>query len=431
MMIGRCVAILGLWVGSSLVAVGQYFNDFESPPHHYGRAALGDPMTRFLAEVENGTRTLPEEVGLPLVKDLLEALKLDAASQVLVFSKTSLQKSEISPGNPRALYFNEEVYLGWMPGGRIELASFDPELGPVFYFQRPLQDEEGKPFVQTRSCLGCHAGNATNFLPGSLSRSVYPDERGRTMDSVMDERMTGHGVPFAQRWGGWYVTGESGALKHVGNRVAEQGAAGVQFKAAPVEDPKSLERFFPVAEYAAPGSDVVALLVFDHQITMHQRLVEAGYRTRQALHDNGLEADEVDREKLTAKSSRKEFEEGLEMVVDYLLFRGEVPLAKGVQGSGEFEKVFAQGRKAARDGTSLRDFRLEGRIFERRCSYMIYSPTFERLPAMLKEAVYGRLLEILSAEEGPEGFEYLEAEERKGILRETKKDLPAAWRVEG
>ena len=55
-----------------------------------------------------------------------------------------------------------------MPDGRVEIASFDPELGPVFYFQRPLEDRKSRLLVRTRSCLGCHAGAATNFIPGSL-----------------------------------------------------------------------------------------------------------------------------------------------------------------------------------------------------------------------------------------------------------------------
>lgn len=433
-MISRLPHCLFLMSCLSLPASAQYFNDYDSPPHHYYSAKLDDPMTRLLAEVEAGTKTLPKENGKVLVEYLLKELDMDPESQVVVFSKTSLQKREISPKNPRAIYFNEEIYLGWMPGGRVEISSVDPVVGPVFYFQRPLDEQNGKPFVRTHSCLGCHAGNATNFIPGSLSRSVYPDVTGRNLGSVMNKRLTGHAVPFAERWGGWYVTGKSAGMGHVGNRIAERGPQGARFKPAKNPEPETLGAYFPVEQFPAADSDVAALLVFDHQITMHQRLVEAAYRARQSLHDNGLGADELDPEKLTAKLSRKEFEEGVEMVVEYLLFRDEVPVAKGVRGSGIFGKEFLRDAKRSKDGHSLRDLRLDGRMFERRCSYMIYSRSFEALPPILKQAVYRRLLHILTAEEAPEGFEYLEAAEKKEILhilRETKTDLPGTWREEG
>lgn len=415
-----------------LSATAQYFNDHDSPPHFYRTAEMGDPMTLFLKDVEGGKKELPGESGKVLVEYLLKEMDVAPESQVMVFSKTSLQKGEISPGNPRALYFNEEVYIGWMPGGRVEIASFDPNLGPVFYFERPLDQEQGDRFARTRSCLGCHAGNTTNYMPGSLARSIYPGSTGRNLGSLRDGRLSGHEVPFAKRWGGWYVTGESGVLGHKGNRIAERGPQGLRFKPARRKNPKSLEGYFPVEKFSRPDSDVVALMVFDHQISMHQRLVEAGYRTRQSLHDNGLAEDDVDVSKLTAKVSRREFDEGVEKVVNYLLFRDEAGFDGEVSGSGEFEEVFLKERKKSRAGKSLKDFRLKGRLFEYRCSYMIYSKTFDRLPRVLREAVYGKLLEILTAEEVPEGFGYLEEGEKKEILRilrETKKDLPESWRV--
>ena len=62
-----------------------------------------------------------------------------------------------------------------MPGGRIEIASMDPLVGPVFYYERPLDSGNDRPvFAKSRRCIGCHAGSAANFMPGLLGRSVYP-----------------------------------------------------------------------------------------------------------------------------------------------------------------------------------------------------------------------------------------------------------------
>ena len=109
-----------------------------------------------------------------------------------------------------------------VPGGRIEIASFEPELGPIFYFQRKLDDTSSRLFERTRSCLGCHAGDATNFLPGPLGRSIYPDRTGRSMKNVRGYRRSGHQIPMELRWGGWFVSGRHGEMRHMGNALAEQ-----------------------------------------------------------------------------------------------------------------------------------------------------------------------------------------------------------------
>ncbi len=119
------------------------------------------------------------------------------------------------------------------------------------------------------------------------------------------------------------------------------------------------------------------------------------------------------------------------MVVDYLLFREEVELGEGIACDEEFRRAFTADKRADKNGRSLKDLRLDGRIFEHRCSYMIYSPSFNHLSLMMKRAVYARLHEILTAEQPVQGFEYLGEEERRRIveiLRQTKPDLPAAWR---
>ena len=414
---------------ASPAGMAQFYNDYELEPHGYFSKDAKDPTTLLLKRIQRGEVVITEANGKPLVERFLKELKLDKDTQVLVFSKTSLQRRAVSYNNPRALYFNESVYLGWMPNGRIEIASFDPELGPLFYFQRQLDDKTSPLFARTRSCLGCHAGDATNFLPGSLGRSVYPDQTGRPIKSLDDYRRSGHHIPLRHRYGGWFVSGNHGTMRHMGNAVASREDGKVIINREKFANLEKLDQFFRTESYPAPGSNIAALLVFDHQVTMHHRLVEAAYRARQSLFDSKLDPGEMDVRKLAKGRSMEEFMEGRDKVIDYMLFREEIAIPK-VVCNPDFRRAFLSNRRPDKKKRSLKDLRLDGRIFENRCSYMIYSPTFEHLPPMLKGAIYRRIHEILTAKNPVEGFEHLEQDEKRRILEilhDTKSDLPAGW----
>ena len=421
--------VVSLFLCSTLTGFSQFYNDYELEPHGYFSKDAKDPVTLLMKRVQRGEVLIKEPNGKPLVERLLRELGLNKDTQVLVFSRTSLQRREVSYSNPRALYFNESVYLGWMPNGRIEIASFDPELGPIFYFQRELDDASSPLLTRTRSCLGCHAGDATNFLPGSLGRSVYPDKSGRSLRSIDDYRRSGHHIPLHDRYGGWFVSGNHGAMRHMGNAIASREGGKITIDREQFANLEKLDRFFSTEAYPAPGSDIAALLVFDHQVTMHHRLVEAAYRARQSLFDSKLDAKETDVSKLSEGRSTDEFLEGRDKVVDYLLFRDETPIPK-VSCDPAFRRAFTANRIADSRKRSLKDLRLDGRIFENRCSYMIYSPTFDQFPPMLKGAIYARIHEILTSPKPVEGFDYLGKDEKRRILEildETKEDLPPGW----
>ena len=421
--------VVSLLLCSTLTGFSQFYNDYELEPHGYFSKDAKDPVTLLMKRVQRGEVLIKEPNGKPLVERLLRELGLNKDTQVLVFSRTSLQRREVSYSNPRALYFNESVYLGWMPNGRIEIASFDPELGPIFYFQRELDDASSPLLTRTRSCLGCHAGDATNFLPGSLGRSVYPDKSGRSLRSIDDYRRSGHHIPLHDRYGGWFVSGNHGAMRHMGNAIASREGGKITIDREQFANLEKLDRFFSTEAYPAPGSDIAALLVFDHQVTMHHRLVEAAYRARQSLFDSKLDPKETDVSKLSEGRSTDEFLEGRDKVVDYLLFRDETPIPK-VSCDPAFRRAFTANRIADSRKRSLKDLRLDGRIFENRCSYMIYSPTFDQFPPMLKGAIYARIHEILTSPKPVEGFDYLGKDEKRRILEildETKEDLPPGW----
>jgi hypothetical protein len=209
-----------------------------------------------------------------------------------------------------------------------------------------------------------------------------------------------HRVAFAHRWGGWFVTGKTDALGHLGNAA---------FKAE--NEAESVEANFK--GYLSPGSDIVALMVFDHQMHMTNLLTRVGWETRFALHEKTMTP-----EKLAGLA---------EEIVDYMLFVDEARLNSPVQGTLGFEENFAAQGPNDRKGRSLRQFDLQRRIMRYPCSYMIYSAAFDGLPAEAKDAIYSRMWQVLSTEN-----RRLSAQDRRAIaeiLRDTKKDLPSYFRV--
>ncbi len=404
-------------------AAGQFFNDFDEPPHDYWTAEMRDPMSTLLREVEAGRLELGERPGLPLVRRLLEELDIPVESQVLVFSRTSLQRGAVSPKNPRAIYFNEDSYLGWMPGGRIEIASSDPERGAVFYFQRELDDEASPLFTRDKVCIQCHAGSATNFLPGLLGRSVFPDRRGRSLKAIESFERVGHEVPLRDRWGGWYVSGGHEGLRHMGNSQALRAGGQVDIDRAANAAPGTLGRFFDTTRYPVETSDIVSLLVLDHQISMHFELMEAHYIVRQMIADQGWGGGAVPDD--PPAEFVGQLAAAAERVVGYMLFQGEAELGDTeIAGDGAFRRTFLADRRPDSEARSLKDLHLRGRLFRHRCSYMIYSGSFTGLPEVLKGAVYRRLAEVLGAEEAPEGYRHLPAVERAAILDILRETVP-------
>ena len=65
------------------------------------------------------------------------------------------------------------------------------------------------------------------------------------------------------------------------------------------------------------------------------------------------------------------------------------------------------------------------------CSYLIYSPLFDSLPAAARDAIYSRMWEILSGQEKQPAYNRLSPADRRAvveILRDTKKDLPSYFK---
>ncbi len=390
------------------------FQDINEPPHNYRQRTPRDYFTQLKDGLESGTVILDHTSEKAFVLSLLRALKIPVSSQMLVFSTTSLQLSLISPSNPRALYFNEEVYLGYVPGGRIEIVSLDPELGGIYYiFDIP---KGGRPLNIERSerCMNCHAGEDTGRLPGLVVKSVVPGPAGGSLTAYRLGQ-SGHGIPLEQRFGGWYVTGQQSLTNHLGNLTGRLSAGTLTtFPNLPGER-------FSFAKYPAATSDVLPQLLLEHQAGFVNRVVEASYRARTALHAS---AGAMTPAQVT------ELDDQANIVTRYLLFADEAPLPPGgIEGDATFKTDFLQTRREVK-GASLKDFELRTRLFKQRCSYMIYSPVFTGLPTVMKTLVYRRLGEALDARKVNREYRYLTKPEKQrilGILRATLSDLPRGW----
>ena len=408
-------AALVLWAGAIF---GQQPPDetFSATPDHpaiaYATLPTNDAVRRLAQDIEAGSRRLNFEPPHGYLRSLLRALDIGESSQLVVFSKTSMQAQTISPANPRAIYFNDTTAVAFPGGGFIEIATQDPRQGLVFYAleQRAVEQPQ---FLRPAKCLDCHVANVTLNVPGALVRSVATGAAGQTLPFVWNGT-TSHRTPHAERWAGWYVTGRSGGVAHLGNTLLRSDAPDQDVQPAASALPALTDRVASGRTVTA-HSDIAALVVFDHQMHGMNLLARTGWEVRVAQADAPTTAGAV--------AARVAVD-----LVDYLLFIDEAPLAGPVGGDSGFAATFAARGPKDRAGRSLRDLDLATRLLKHPCSYLVYSEAFDALPAMAKDAVYARLWHVLSgAERETPRYARLSRADRQAIteiLRETKRELP-------
>jgi hypothetical protein len=396
----------------AVVALAQYQSAAEHPAIAYSKAAPTDRVAKLQQAIEAGTATLAYDENRGYLPALLDALKVPVSSQGLVLSKTSLQVDRIAPWSPRAIYFSDDLYVGWVQGGPImEVASVDPKLGAVFY--TVAQEPGDKPTItrQTRTCLQCHdSASSTGGVPGFIMRSVIADRHGYPVSS--DLGGTTDQTPVADRWGGWYVTGTIPAA-HLGNvftpkLAGEMGnvpAYLAKTKLASDQTITDLSAKFDTTPYLSPHSDAVALLVLAHQTYVHNLITAAGYQARSTPDDT------------------MRIEGAAERLVRALLLAKEASLPGTVSGTSSFAADFAKAGPRDRRGRSLRDLDLQTRVFKYPFSYLVYSESFDALPPVVKSYVYRRVREVLSGTDQRPEFAHLTPDLRQAIseiLTETK-----------
>lgn len=409
-------------------SVHAHQDDYSGPPINYMKAEVNDPVAKLARKVESGELKLPfDEKGQGYLPAVLKALDIPVSSQTLVFSKTSMQRSRISPHRPRAIYFNDNLYLGFVQnGGVIEFAATDPKQGATFYTLE--QSLEAKPqFVRDQGqCLSCHSSGRTQYVPGYLIRSVFPNANGMP-EFGSGTITTNHTSPFKERWGGWYVTGTHGDMRHMGNAVLDKRDDDLDRDA--YANLKSLDDLLSTEPYPSPHSDIVALMVMEHQTQMHNAIAWANYETRRAVHQSEIMNKVLDQPQGTlSESSRRRIDRAADRVLKYLLMCDEFSLTSPVKGTSGFAEEFEIRGVRDSEDRSLRDFDLETRIFRYSCSYMIYSDAFDGLPDSVRGLVLVKLKAILTGQEDSNDFRHLSPVDRKNILEilnETKPDFKA------
>lgn len=437
----QCVRINVLWIAavalSAAVNVAQAQTEaaYEQEPISYSSPKTDDPVAQLQQRLDRGESRLEFEGRQGYLRSVLELLGVPVSSQMLVFSKTSFQRDRIAPESPRAVYFGDNVYVGSVQFGEvIEVSSVDPQKGAIFYSLSQHRAERPSFRRHTHECLQCHDSSLSQQVPGHIVRSVHPDSRGLPILSA-GSFVTNQNSPISERWGGWYVTGTHGDQKHMGNVFAERPAN--HDSRARLDFPErgnvtDLAELVDTTPYLSRHSDIVALMVLEHQTCLHNLITRANHQTRLALRDEAAMNRALGRavdERLESTTSR--IRSVAEPLVRYLLFADEAPLSGRIAGTSDFAREFSGRGPRDRHGRSLRDFDLERRMFRYPLSYLIYSEAFDAIPQAGRDFIYGRLWQVLSGEDQSGKFAHLSESDRHAIieiLRDTKPDLPEYWR---
>lgn len=420
--------------GALLAAPAVAEDDYERPPISYSAATPDNTVTALQARMDAGEVTLKYDNRLGYLASVLSALNVPVESQMFVFSKTSLQLRRISPRTPRAIYFNDDVYIGFCQSGDVlEVSAVDPQLGTVFYTLDQEQVEQPRFERRVDNCLVCHSSSRTEGVPGHLVRSLYVDREGTPLLSA-GSRIVDHTTPLENRWGGWYVTGTHGPQTHLGNLTIEGRRVAEPVDNAAGQNLAELDEHFSVDRYLSPHSDIVALMILEHQTLVHNRLTKASFATRQALAYEEMMREMLEKPADTRlESTTRRIESAGEDLVEALLFAGEARLTAPIRGTSGFAELFPQSGSRDRQGRSLRDLDMQARLLKYPCSYLIDSSAFHGLPQEMKEYVWKRLLVILSGQDDSPTFAHLTPADRQAILeilRDTHSDLPDDWRTQ-
>jgi hypothetical protein len=383
----------------------------DDPAIEYGTLPTHDPISILNAEIEAGRARLKFDGEQGYLRSVLETLKIPIESQMAVFSKTSVQARLINPENPRTLFFNDSVVVGWVRGGFIEVAAESPQQGIIFY-SLSQENHERPRFEQKNDCLTCHDSYDALSVPGMLVRSNFIGPNAMTLRSLGSYN-TDHRSPLEQRWGGWYVTGNSGSIRHMGNAIVTDVNEPQSAVGSETLNLDSLKGKFETNAYLSPYSDIVALMVFEHQMHAMNLLTRLGWQARSAQ-----------ARRLVGEQYLRHTADDL---ADYMLFVDEAPLTDAIHGSSGFAAQFSAEGPHDSHARSLRQFDLERRLMRYPCSYMIYSEAFDALPTEARAAVYDRMWQILSGNDKSPKYARLSLADRRAvveILRETKKGLP-------
>jgi hypothetical protein len=402
--------------------------DLDYPVIGYADKATHNAFARLQERLHHGEVKLEWRAPRGYLDSMLKALHIDKSSQVLVFSKTSLEFPFISDQTPRSLYFDDEVYVGWIPGAPIlELMAVDSKLGPVFY---SLDNRQPAATVtmerETLRCLTCHdsfslqGGGVPHFLMVSTYAGIEGDraQRNASIDTT-------DATPLKYRLGGWYVTGQHGSETHLGNIVIKTQQDLDNVEALRKGNLETLQGLFDTKPYLTDSSDIVALLVLQHQVTVHNLITRAQFKSRSIVareQDAGYADPAWDD---LSPTTQKAITAVLEPLLHVMLNVDAAGFTSPMRGNAGHDAWFQkQGPRDSR-GRSLRDLDLQTRLFKYPLSYLIYSDGFEGLPEYAKRYIYTRLAEVLSGKDQSAPFSKLTAADRQAIREILTATKPA------
>ena len=386
-------------------------------PVAYSDDAISDLQRR----LDSGDAKLTFEPRTGYLRSLLRNLKIPESSQTLVFAKSSFQLDHISPQSPRALYFNDDVYVGFVPTGPVlELAAMDPRRGPIFY--TISREESARPVLesqtQTRNCIVCHdASSNDNPIPRLLMLSVLPNPAGNALRAF--SLLTNDQSPMNERWGGFYVTGTHGAQRHLGNMVVRANASDIDSMKAfipklnlnPGANITDLSSHFDTKQYPNPNSDIVALMLLAHQTHVHNLITLATFEVEEAAKAHPENVDKL-------------VKEDGELLVSAMLFSRATEFTDPIQGTSGFASEFASQGLRDSHGRSFKDLDLQHRLLKYPLSYLIYSPSFDAMPVAVREYVYSRFHQILNGGDKSAAYAHLTETDRRNILEILKETKP-------
>jgi hypothetical protein len=380
---------------------------------------LNDPVALLQKQIERGEVKLDySDGGWGYLPSVLNHLGINVDSQILVFSKTSLQFAKISPKAPRAIYFNDNVSVGYVQEGSVyEFTSLDPSQGLVFYTLDTQKTDTPRFERKSNECLICHAPSG-----GLVVSSVFPSADGTPLITGTFFEGVDHRTPIEHRWGGWYVSGTHGSMRHMGNAVAPDPDRPSDLEESGTQNLSSLSSKIDPSKYLTSTSDIVALMTIEHQTHM-TNLINGLSRQFRLTSDKG-----------TLTKSKISLDRTIDQIVDYMLFVDESPLRDPVQGVSSFTRTFPQRGPRDRHGRSLRDFDLQQRLFRYPLSYMIYSEIFDAMPAPARDRVYQKIFDVLSGKDRNPKFAHISDADRSAILeilRDTKAGVPDYWSSDG
>ena len=362
------ISIFIFIIALGAVAFAELSGSFLLPLDHdaiqYAKAPVDDAVSRLAQRIARGEVKLDwDEDGFGYLRSMLKALELSTDSQVLVFSKTSFQAPRIGARTPRALYFNDRVSMGFVRGGDVlELAAVDPRQGVIFYTID--QEKTLRPRFERRDqCLQCHQSGGTLGVPGLVVRSVYPERSGMPLFHA-GTFVSDHRSPLTERWGGWYVSGTHGDVRHMGNAIVPDPDKPDQLEKDGTQNQVDLKFKFDPGAYLAPTSDIVALMTLEHQTRMTNLIIRVGFETRLALHAQAAMNQARNEPSSTmSDSTKRRIDLAVEEMAGYMLFQDEVALHAKIKGISNFTQSFAARGPRDRRERSLREFDLEKRMF--------------------------------------------------------------------